>query len=229
MTNFCSVDFSGTLSLFCIMFYFVKSPRWLQMLYPNRIWQMDKHKKEIYLTFDDGPHAGITDFVLNELKQYNAEATFFCIGNNVLKYPEVYCRIIDEGHSVGNHTQQHLNGYTTTDKIYVDGILEASNYIDSNLFRPPYGKLKTFQAKIITTLNKPFKIIMWTILSGDFDISLSPQRCLENVVFKISNGAIVVFHDSEKAAERMMYALPKVLKTLTDKGYSFKKLTDFNV
>ena len=229
MTNFCSVDFSGTLSLFCIMFYFVKSPRWLQMLYPNRIWQMDKHKKEIYLTFDDGPHAGITDFVLNELKQYNAEATFFCIGKNVLKYPEVYRRIIDEGHSVGNHTQQHLNGYTTTDKIYVDGILEASNYIDSNLFRPPYGKLKTFQAKILTTLNKPFKIIMWTILSGDFDISLSPQRCLENVVLKISNGAIVVFHDGEKAAERMMYALPKVLKILTDKGYSFKKLTDFNV
>ena len=211
------------------MLYFVKTPRWLQMLYPKRIWEMDKNKKEIYLTFDDGPHASITNFVLDELKQYNAEATFFCIGNNVLKYPDVYRRIIDEGHSVGNHTQHHLNGFVTADKMYVDGILEASNYIDSNLFRPPYGKLKSFQAKIITTLKKPFKIIMWTILSGDFDSSLSPQRCLENVLFKMSNGAIVVFHDSEKAAERMMYALPKVLKTFTDKGYSFKKLNEFDI
>lgn len=206
------------------MYYFVKTPKWLQLLYPKRLWEMDKDKKEIYLTFDDGPHEAITNFVLDELKKYNAEATFFCIGNNVLKYPQIYARIISEKHSVGNHTQQHLNGYTTHDKIYVDDILEASKSIKSNLFRPPYGRIKAFQAKVISTLHKPYKIIMWTLLSGDFDTTITPQRCFENVAFKTSNGSIIVFHDSEKAKERMMYALPKVLKLFSDQGFSFKKL-----
>jgi peptidoglycan/xylan/chitin deacetylase (PgdA/CDA1 family) len=207
------------------MLYFIKSPKWLQLLYPNRIWQMDKNKKEIYLTFDDGPHATITNFVLDELNKYNAEATFFCVGNNVVKNPDVYNRIIYEGHAVGNHSYSHLNGFKTKDKIYVDDVFEASKYIDSNFFRPPYGRLKIFQAKVLTHLNKPYKIIMWTLLSGDFDLNISPGQCLENVLLKISNGAIVIFHDSEKAAERMIYALPKVLKTLSDKGYTFKKIS----
>ena len=198
------------------------------MLHSNRIWQMDKHKKDIYLTFDDGPHASITNFVLNELKQYNAEATFFCIGKNVADNPSVYKRIINEGHAVGNHTQHHLNGFKTIDKTYVDDVLEASKFIDSDLFRPPYGRLKTFQANILISLKKPYRIIMWSLLSGDFDLKISPERCLENVLFKISNGAIVVFHDSEKAAERMMYALPKVLKILSEKGYTFKKISDLS-
>lgn len=206
------------------MFYFVKTPQWLQLLYPKRIWKMDNDKKEIYLTFDDGPHSLITNFVLDELKNYNAHATFFCIGNKVVKYPEVYKRIISEGHAVGNHTQQHLNGYKSSDKEYVDDILEASKCIESNLFRPPYGRIKAFQSKVIATLNKPFKIVMWTLLSGDFDTSISPERCFENVAFNISNGSIVVFHDSEKAKASMMYALPKVLKMFSDQGYTFKKL-----
>ena len=209
---------------FYSMFYFVKTPKWLQFLYPNRIWEMDVNKKEIYLTFDDGPHLTITNFVLDELKKYNALATFFCIGNNALKYPEVYQRILTEGHAVGNHTQQHLNGYKTSDKVYVNDILEASKNIKSNLFRPPYGRIKAFQAKVITTLARPYKIIMWTLLSGDFDTSITPERCFENVAFKISNGSIIVFHDSEKAADRMMYALPKLLKKFSEMGFSFKKL-----
>lgn len=207
------------------MLYFIKTPKSLQLLHPKRTWQMDVNTKDIYLTFDDGPHASITNFVLDELKQYNAEATFFCIGKNVADNPSVYKRIINEGHAVGNHTQHHLNGFKTTDKAYVDDVLEASKFIDSYLFRPPYGRLKTFQANILTSLKKPYRIIMWSLLSGDFDSKISPERCLENVLFKISNGAIVVFHDSEKAAERMMYALPKVLKILSEKGYTFKKIS----
>ena len=214
---------------FYAMLYFVKSPKWLRLLYLKRIWEMDVEKKEIFLTFDDGPHNTFTNFVLDELKKYKAEATFFCIGDNVHKNPEVYRRIIDEGHSIGNHTQHHLNGFKTEDKLYVDDVLKASKYISSNLFRPPYGRLKTLQSKMLSQLNKPYKIIMWTVLSGDFDNSISPQKCLENVICNISNGSIIVFHDSEKAAERMMFALPKVLELFTNKGYSFKKLNYFNI
>ena len=206
------------------MFYFVKTPKWLPLLYPNRNWEMDTNKKEIYLTFDDGPHEVITNFVLDELKKYNALATFFCIGENVQTHPEVFQRITNEGHNIGNHTQRHLNGHNTSDKVYVNDILEASKSIESNLFRPPYGRIKAFQAKIISTLDKPFKIVMWTLLSGDFDTAITPQRCFENVAFKVSNGSIVVFHDSEKAAERMMYALPKILKMFSEQGYIFKKI-----
>ena len=208
------------------MWYFVKIPLWLQKLFPNRIWQMNKVEKKIYLSFDDGPHPLHTPFVLDTLNKYNAKATFFCIGNNVGLYPEIFKRIIEEGHAIGNHTQQHLNGQKTDDETYIKDIQEASKYIDSNLFRPPYGRITSFQAKIITTLNRPYKIIMWTVLSGDFDQSISQQRCLENVLFKTTNGSIVVFHDSEKAAEKMKATLPAVLKNFSEKGFSFEKITE---
>ena len=208
------------------MLYFVRTPIWLQKLFPDRVWQMSKLEKKIYLTFDDGPHPFHTPFVLDELKRYNAKATFFCIGNNVQLYPEIFKRIIDEGHTIGNHTQRHLNGQKTADNIYIEDINEAAKYIDSNLFRPPYGRIKSFQAKIITTLNRPYKIIMWTVLSGDFDQSISNERCLENVLFKTTNGSIIVFHDSEKAAEKMRATLPVTLKHFSEKGYSFEKLTE---
>ena len=208
------------------MLYFVRTPLWLQKLFPNRIWQMNKVEKKIYLSFDDGPHPLHTPFVLDTLKKYNAKATFFCIGNNVGLYPEIFKRIIEEGHAIGNHTQRHLNGQKTGDETYIKDIQEASKYIDSNLFRPPYGRITSFQAKILTTLNRPYKIIMWTVLSGDFDQSISQQRCLENVLFKTTNGSIVVFHDSEKAAEKMKATLPAVLKNFSEKGFSFEKITE---
>ena len=208
------------------MLYFVRTPLWLQKLFPNRIWQMNKVEKKIYLSFDDGPHPLHTPFVLDTLKKYKAKATFFCIGNNVGLYPEIFKRIIEEGHAIGNHTQQHLNGKKTDDETYIKDIQEASKYIDSNLFRPPYGHITSFQAKIITTLNRPYKIIMWTVLSGDFDQSISQQRCLENVLFKTTNGSIVVFHDSEKAAEKMKATLPAVLKNFSEKRFSFEKITE---
>ena len=209
------------------MLYFVRTPFWLQKLFPDRVWQMSKLEKKIYLTFDDGPHPLHTPFVLDELKKYNAKATFFCIGNNVQLYPQIFKRIIEEGHAIGNHTQQHLNGKKTADDIYVKDIQDAAKYIDSNLFRPPYGRIKSFQAKIITTLNRPYKIIMWTVLSGDFDAEVSVKRCIENVLFKTSNGSIVVFHDSEKAAQKMRGTLPTVLKTYSEKGFSFEKIMEY--
>ena len=207
------------------MLYFVKTPRWVQQLFPTMVWKMSEVQKKIYLTFDDGPHPEHTIFVLDELKKYNAKATFFCIGNNVRLFPDVYRRIIDEGHSIGNHTYQHLNGKKSKDTIYINDIAAAAKYIDSNLFRPPYGRIKKFQARLLQTMARPYKIIMWTVLSGDFDTSISKERCLENVLFKTNNGTIVVFHDSEKAAVKMRYALPAVLQSFTEKGYLFEKMT----
>ncbi len=213
------------LSLFCCMFYFVKTPVWLQKLFPKMVWKIKTNEKKIYLSFDDGPHPEHTIFVLDELKKYNAKATFFCIGNNVRLFSDVYKRIIDEGHSVGNHTYQHLNGKKTKDAVYIKDVVDAAKYIDSTLFRPPYGQIKKFQSKLLRKIAKPYKIIMWTVLSGDFDVKITKEKCLENVLFKTTNGSIVVFHDSEKAATKMKYSLPKLLKIFTEKGFSFDKLT----
>jgi peptidoglycan-N-acetylglucosamine deacetylase len=208
------------------MLYFVKTPIWLQRLFPTMLWKMNGLAKKIYLTFDDGPHPEHTIFVLDELKKYNAKATFFCIGNNVKLYPTVFKRIIDEGHSIGNHTYSHLNGKKTKDEVYINDIAEAAKYIDSNLFRPPYGRIKKFQARLLQTMTMPYKIVMWTVLSGDFDNGITKERCLENVLFKTEAGGIVVFHDSEKAATKMRHALPAVLQSFTAKGYLFEKITD---
>jgi peptidoglycan-N-acetylglucosamine deacetylase len=213
------------LHLFCCMFYFVKTPRWVQKLFPNMVWSMDREEKKIYLTFDDGPHPQHTIFVLDELKKYHAKATFFCIGNNVHLYPDVYKRIIDDGHSIGNHTYNHVNGKKSKDEAYINDVLNAAKYIDSVLFRPPYGQIKKFQAKVLREMTIPFRIIMWTVLSGDFDVKITKEKCLENVLFKTSNGSIVVFHDSEKAADKMQYALPATLKSFSEKGFSFEKIT----
>jgi peptidoglycan-N-acetylglucosamine deacetylase len=211
------------------MFYFVKTPVWLQKIFPKMIWRIKADEKKIFLSFDDGPHPLHTMFVLNQLKKYNAKATFFCIGNNVRLYPEIYKQIIEDGHSIGNHTYNHLNGKKSKDDEYINDVLEAAKYIDSSLFRPPYGQIKRFQAKVLREMLRPYKIIMWTVLSGDFDSKITKEKCLENVLFNTANGSIVVFHDSEKAAEKMRYALPAVLKSFYDKGFSFEKILPQNV
>lgn len=204
--------------------YLVKTPWWLKKLYaPNLTWKIATDAKEIYLTFDDGPHPTITPFVLNCLKQYDAKATFFCIGNNVKQYPNVYQQILNEGHKVGNHTHNHLNGWKTGDIIYLKNIILAQQHIDSTLFRPPYGRIARSQVK---ELSPVFKIVMWDVLSGDFDVTLSPQKCFDNVVAKTAPGSIIVFHDSEKAFPRLEYALPKVLAYFVGKGYTMKSIAE---
>jgi peptidoglycan/xylan/chitin deacetylase (PgdA/CDA1 family) len=186
-------------------------------------------EKIIYLTFDDGPHPVVTPFVLDTLKQYNAKATFFCIGKNVVAHADIYRRVLDEGHRVGNHTFNHLNGWKVSDELYLKNILEAGRYIDSSLFRPPYGKITRFQVKLLTGIrnspvNSNFKIIMWDVLSGDFDVSLSAETCSLNVIKNAAPGSVVVFHDSEKAFPRLKEALPKALQYLSEKGYKFEAI-----
>ena len=215
------------------MFYTVKAPWIFKKLRPALVWQKPTASKILYLTFDDGPHPTATPYALDILKQYNAKATFFCIGKNVVEQPAIYQRIIDEGHRVGNHTFNHLNGWKTDSETYLNNVFQAAKYIDSNLFRPPYGRITKFQESILSekieeTSNlkhrTSFKIIMWTILSGDFDIKLSPQRCLQNVVLSSKPGDIIVFHDSTKAWDRMSFALPKVLEHFIKQGYKFDTL-----
>ena len=208
------------------MRYFVKTPWWLKKIYRHRLWQVATKEKILYLTFDDGPHPVVTPFVLDELKKFNAKATFFCIGKNVVDYPVLYNSIIEEGHQVGNHTQHHLNGWKTNNETYFTDVALAAKYIQSNLFRPPYGRLKSMQSKGITDAmkNKLAKIIMWDVLSGDFDESLSKEQCLNNVLHHTTCGSIVVFHDSEKAFSRLQYTLPGTLDFFYSKGYIFKEL-----
>ena len=206
--------------------YFVKTPWWLKQLYPAGIWDIPGKEKVLYLTFDDGPHPTATPFVLDELKKYNAKATFFCIGKNVVEYPDIYRRILFEEHKVGNHTYNHLNGWKVSDETYIQDITKAASVIDSKLFRPPYGRITKFQAKLLTDRdggrNPLYRILMWNILSADFDTEISPEKCASNVIRNAGNGSIVVFHDSEKAFSRLKYALPETLKFFAGKGFEFR-------
>ena len=179
----------------------------------------------MYLTFDDGPHPTITPWVLEELRKYNAYATFFCIGKNVEQFKETYESILDQGHAIGNHTFNHLNGWETEDDRYLQDILDASQLIHSNLFRPPYGKIKLKQARRISNLfNNRIQIIMWDTLSGDFDKNYSAEQCVQNVIENVRNGSIIVFHDSEKAYPNLKQSLPEVLGFLRKEGYKMKKI-----
>jgi peptidoglycan/xylan/chitin deacetylase (PgdA/CDA1 family) len=210
------------------MRYFIKTPWWMKKIYPAYVWDVDTKENILYLTFDDGPHPVATPFVLDELARYNAKATFFCIGKNVVEYPSIYRRILDEGHAVGNHTHNHLNGWKTNDSKYFQDIAEAALHIDSNMFRPPYGRIKTFHAKNMQrVMKKPdARIIMWTVLSGDFDLQVSKEECLQHVILNATKGSIVVFHDSEKAFPKLEYSLPLVLKHFSSAGFRFETLIE---
>ncbi len=209
------------------MFYLKKSPWLFQKIFPERIWKIDTDEKIIYLTFDDGPHPEATLFVLEELKKYNAKASFFCVGKNVKENFEVYQKIISDGHKPGNHTYSHLNGWKTKDKIYIDDVAKAAKIIDSDLFRPPYGRITNFQMKALRGNKLHLRTVMWDVLSGDFDPSVSGDDCYLNVVNNTKPGSIVVFHDSLKSLATLQYALPRLLKYYSENGYHFHVLPVF--
>ncbi|MBI3501797.1 MAG: polysaccharide deacetylase family protein [Bacteroidetes bacterium] len=207
-------------------------PNWLmRKLYPSAVWRIPTKEKKIFLTFDDGPVPEITPWVLSTLKQFNAKATFFCVGENVEKHPEVFRQIISEGHSIGNHTYNHLNGWKTKKENYLENIERCNRIIKSQipstkaqekkLFRPPYGRIKNSQFSI---LNSQYSVVMWDVLSGDFDATTSEEKCLKNVLTKTREGSIVVFHDSMKAKRNLFYTLPKFLTCFFENGYQFKHL-----
>jgi len=209
---------------------FVKIPKWVQRVFKTKTWSIRTTKKEIYLTFDDGPTPKITEWVLDQLEQYNAKSTFFSIGKNIEKYPAIFKKIIAKGHSIGNHTHNHLKGWKTSTTIYLENIMEIESVLkdyalpnSKKLFRPPYGKITNRQSKKV--IDKGFSIIMWEVLSGDFDKRITKEKCLDNVLRNTKPGSIIVFHDSLKASENMQYALPKVLDYYTKKGFVFEAIT----
>jgi peptidoglycan/xylan/chitin deacetylase (PgdA/CDA1 family) len=206
--------------------YWVKTRWFIKRFFSGYVWDIPNNNKTVYLTFDDGPTPEVTEWVLVQLRNYNCKAVFFCIGNNIDKYPEIFQKVINEGHTIGNHTYNHVNGWNTENTAYLENIeaCERSiiNRTGSNivkLFRPPYGKIKKQQAK--TVREKGYKIIMWDVLSADFDTTITPEQCLHNVIDNVTEGSVIIFHDSVKAFSNLEYTLPKVLEYLKENGFSF--------
>lgn len=210
-----------------------KTPWLLKRFFSNYIWDVPSTENVLYLTFDDGPTPEITNWVLDTLEAYGAKATFFCIGANVDKYPDIFQNILRREHRIGNHTYNHLRGWKTKTKTYLKNVEDCTTSFKaltdtkqsavSNLFRPPYGKITFRQGRQLKKLS--YKIIMWDVLSFDWNANTSKETCLEYVISKSKPGSIIVFHDSVKSSHNMMYALPKVLEHFSNKGYTFKALT----
>lgn len=196
--------------------YLVKTPFLIKSLFSDYIWDINTDKKEVFITFDDGPIPHLTPWVLDLLKDYNFQATFFCVGDNISKYPDIYSRILEEGHTVGNHTFNHLNGWFTDKETYLDNIEACDRLLTTDFFRPPYGKLKRGQASAIKSGKK---IVMWDVLSGDFDANITKEKCLNNVLENFEQGSIIVFHDNLKAEEKLRYVLPQFMEHLMNMGF----------
>lgn len=201
--------------------YWVKTNRIIKNIFSGFIWNFPSSKKIVYLTFDDGPTPEITDWTLEILKKHNAKATFFCIGENIKQYPDLFKRIQSEGHAIGNHTQNHVNGWNSSTTDYISNVnlckktiqeFSIENYKLQNIFRPPYGKVTRKQFKLLKKSN--YKIIMWDVLSADFDSSITPEQCAENVLKNIQPGSVIIFHDSLKAAKNLKHALAQTLNYL---------------
>jgi peptidoglycan/xylan/chitin deacetylase (PgdA/CDA1 family) len=202
----------------------------MRALYPDFIWRKDRQEKTIYLTFDDGPIPEITEFVLETLAQYKAKATFFCIGDNIRKHPDIFEKVISGGHSIGNHTYNHLRGWDTDDSVYMANVTQCDTEIGNRvkwekstrkLFRPPHGRIKRSQARVLLP---DYDIIMWDVLTADYAADLSPARVLAKTLQYTGNGSIVLFHDSIKANKNMSFALPKVLEYFSERDFRFQSI-----
>jgi peptidoglycan/xylan/chitin deacetylase (PgdA/CDA1 family) len=220
------------------MSFWVKTNYFVKKIFPNYVWDIPNNENKVFLTFDDGPIPEITEWTLEQLKKYDAKATFFCIGNNIEKHPEIFQKIIDDNHAIGNHTYNHLKGWETKTPNYIENVSlcqtqilnpkslilpePKENRAQLNLFRPPYGKIKPTQSRILR--KHGYKIIMWDILSYDFDQRITPEKCLDNVLKNVVNGSIIVFHDNVKAEQNLKYALPKTLALLKEKGFVCAKI-----
>lgn len=214
-------------SLITMKPYWIKTHRLVKKCFPGFVWDVPNNENKVYLTFDDGPTPEITEWVLDILKQHDIKATFFCIGKNIKQYPEIFRKVIEGGHAIGNHTYSHVNGWQTENERYFENTALTEEYLIENgistkLFRPPYGKIKRSQAAFLR--NKGYKIIMWDVLSADFDRKITPGKCLKNVIDNTGNGSIIIFHDSVKAYPNLKYTLPKVIDYLKRKNFSFDKI-----
>jgi peptidoglycan/xylan/chitin deacetylase (PgdA/CDA1 family) len=196
-------------------------PPFTSWLFPSLLWQVATSSPEVYLTFDDGPHPSITDEVLAMLEKYQAKATFFCVGDNVIKYPEVVARIRAKGHALGNHTHHHLNGWKTPNDVYIKDIATCASVLPDRLFRPPYGRITPSQIKLLKT---DYSIVMWSILTRDYDKNLLAESALVFCQNALKSGSILVMHDSEKAYKNMIYILPRLLEYGVSNGFRFKAL-----
>ena len=203
--------------------YLARTPRLVQALMPGYVWRIPTLEKVVYLTFDDGPIPEITPWVLDELHKFGAKATFFCVGDNVKTHTDTFEKVVAAGHAVGNHTFNHLNGWGTENLPYFHNIRAAARLVNSRLFRPPYGRLLPSQRVF---LERHYKIIMWDVLSGDFDQSLSKEACLRNVIANVRPGSIIVMHDSLKAEQNLRFVLPRVLQHFSEKGFRFERLEE---
>ena len=204
--------------------YFYRTPAWLQLVFPGILWKVKTSAKEIYLTFDDGPVPEATPWVLAELAKYNAKATFFMVGDNIAKHPEVFTAVVNQGHTVGNHTYNHLPGRQVGTKSYIENVAAGEKALGPSaqkLFRPPYGRLRWGQYQ---HLKKQYKIVMWDVLSGDFDEKLTAEECRQRSIANTTGGSIIVFHDSRKTIARLKFVLPEFLAHFATLGYSFKSL-----
>lgn len=206
--------------------YLVRTPVWLRPLFPGRIWNLPTSERVLYLTFDDGPVPEVTPWVLDQLAQYRARATFFMVGANVERHPDLLARVRSEGHSVGNHTWQHLNGARTDLPTYLEDVERTQHLTGTRLFRPPYGRLTRRQA---TALREHYDLVMWDVLSADFDPGASSTVCSRNVIRNARPGSIIVFHDSIKAQHRLRGSLPHVLEHFAAQDYVFKALPETGI
>ena len=203
------------------MWYWIKTPLFLKKLFRNQVWDISSKNNTLYLTFDDGPTPDVTEKILSILSKYNAKATFFCIGKNVKNNPDLYNRIISSGNSFGNHSMTHPMGWGKSKKMYLEDVAEAEKLINSNLFRPPYGKINFKSNK---ALQKKYKIIMWDVVGGDFDKNCSEKQLIKNITENAVKGSIIVLHDNNIVKEKMLGALPKIIEILQNDGYTFKAI-----